>query len=51
MSMEMGLISGDLIEYDVVKFDASGTSRCTGDIPCSESAHVLHEPLGVFAVV
>ena len=47
----MELVSGGLIEYDVARFDASGKSRCMGDIPCSEIVRVLHEPLGVFAVV
>lgn len=51
MSMGMGLVLGGLIEYDVVRFDACGKSRCMGGIPCSETVRVLHEPLGVFAVV
>lgn len=51
MCMEMGLVLGGPIEYDVVGFDVSGRSRCKGDNPCSESVHVLREPLDVFEVV
>ena len=49
--MEMGLVSGGQIEYDVARSDVCGKSRCTEDIPCSEIVRVLHEPLGVFAIV
>lgn len=51
MCMGMGSVLGGLNEYDVVGFDVSGRSRCTADIPCSESVHVPHGLLDVFEVV